>query len=120
MNSHQISDESIAMTVQHSHRVKEHGQQIEQLGITLMHNQQADLEECQAIQAIGQQMQQHGQVALEWVIVAQQNPQASTHAFVQAGMEHAAAIKLHVEANRILLRLNQAILLDDLTTARPN
>ncbi|MGI0484026.1 hypothetical protein ACN4EK_01245 [Pantanalinema rosaneae CENA516] len=117
MHGHQISDESIAMTVQHSYQVKEHGQHLERLGLALMQSQPAALEECQAIQAIGQQIQTHGQTAIDLITIAQQDRQQSTPAFVQAGIEHAKAIQLHVQANRILLRLNQSALPNYPTTA---
>lgn len=107
MHSHQISAENIAAAIQHSHQIKQHGQKLEQLGADLMQNLPMDLAQCQAIQAIGRQIQEHGQTALALATNAQQQREYSTEAFVQVGMEHIAAIQLHVEANRILLQLHQ-------------
>jgi arginyl-tRNA synthetase len=120
MKSHHIAKENIDAIVQHSYQIKDHGQQIEQLGTALMQNHQAESEACRTIQAIGQQIQKHADVAMKLAEVAQQNRESSTEAFIQAGMEHAEAIKLHVEANRILLRLNQSAFPDLSSTVMPD
>lgn len=103
MNGHKISDESIQLSYKHAYQVEEQGKRLERVGASLSRDEFTQ-QESEFVQEAAQQIQECAKVMLEYTRTAELNEKHSTEAFTKAGQQHAEAIRLHTEINKILLK----------------
>lgn len=104
MEGHKISNGSIELSYKHAHEVEEQGERLERVGMSLTGDQRFTQQESEFVQKAAQQIQAHAKAMYEYIRVAERDAERSTTAFTSATQEHAEAIKLHVEINKILLK----------------
>lgn len=104
MNGHVISRSSIELSYKHAHQVEEQGRRLERVGASLSSDEGFTQQEREFVQDTARQIQKIAKVMLECTKVAESDEARSTIAFSVAAKQHAEAIRLHVEINRILLK----------------
>lgn len=103
---HKISDESIALSYKHAEQVAQEGKRLEELGVLLSRSKQLTQHEREFVQEAIQQIQSCARAMFQYTRVAESNTELSTNAFGEAVKSHTEAIRLHVEINKILLKLD--------------
>ena len=106
MDNHKISQQSIALSYQHAKHVEEQGKRIEHVGASLRGNERFSQQEIEFIRQAAQQIQECARAMFENTKLAELDEEHSTEAFTAAVEQHAEAIKLHTEVNKILLKLD--------------
>jgi hypothetical protein len=101
MDGHKIANENIELSYKHAEQIEEQGQRLGRVGALLSGGERFTQQEIEFIQEAAQQIRACARAMFEYTKLAESDEERSTQAFAAAVQQHAEAVKLHAEINRI-------------------